>query len=125
MENIDIYIQEKLKVNSKTKINDDITEKYCMVLIDGQNLYNKFKKKFSDCYVDSKRYGDAFIIEPSELEPYYKDHYPIHLETYKIPDRYKDKSLEEFKKDFENNQIKPYEVEDFDLIKYFNKQWKI
>lgn len=120
MENINIYIQEKLKITKDTKINDSITEKYCMVFIEEEKLSDKFREIFSDNYVVSKRYGDAFIMKPYELEPY-KDYYLRYFDTYKIPDRYKDKTLEEFKKDFENNKIKPGEVEDFDIIKYFNK----
>ena len=117
MENINIYLTEKLKINSKSKVinTDDITEKYCIVMVYEKKLFNEFKQYFSDNYIIAPAYGDAFIIEPYELITYYgnKD-----LEIYNIPERYKNKSLEEFKKEFEHNKVKPGELRNFNYEKF-------
>ena len=108
MENINIYLTEKLKINSKSKVinTDDITEKYCIVMVYEKKLFNEFKQYFSDNYIIAPAYGDAFIIEPYELI------------IYNIPERYKNKSLEEFKKEFEHNKVKPGELRNFNYEKF-------
>lgn len=120
MENINTYLTEKLKISSKSKIinQDDIIEKYCLIMIYEKGLFNEFKKYFSDNYIISPAYGDGFVIEPYELINYYdtKD-----IDIYNIPERYKDKTLEEFKEDFENNKVKPSELKTFDYEKYLKE----
>ena len=117
MENINIYLTEKLKISSKSKIinQDDITEKYCLIMIYETGLFNEFKKYFSDNYIISPKYGDAFIIEPYELSNYYNNR---DIDIYSIPERYKDKTLEKFKEDFESNKVKPGELKTFDYEKF-------
>ncbi|MBR6907404.1 hypothetical protein IKN40_02650 [bacterium] len=117
MENINTYLTEKLKISSKSKIinQDDITEKYCLIMIYENGLFKEFKKYFSDSYIIAPAYGDAFIIEPYELINYYDNR---DIDIYNIPERYKDKTLEEFKEDFENNKVKPGELKIFNYKKF-------
>lgn len=117
MEDINYYIQEKLRLSRNTKLIEDfdITKKYCIALIYDIDIFDEFKKYFYDNYLIAPKYGDSFILEPYELTPYYNKN---DIDIFRIPDRYKDKSLEEFKKDFQNNKIKPGELKEFNFEKY-------
>jgi len=116
MEDINYYIQEKLRLsNSKVIKEYNIIEKYCIVIIYDIDAFDIFKKYFKDNYILSPKYGDAYILEADELIPYYNKY---DIDIFRIPNRYKDKSLEEFKKEFKQNKIKPGELKEFNFEKY-------
>lgn len=112
MENINIYIQEKLKIKSNTKINSDIQDKYCIAIAYG-DLYEEFNEYFEDCLVASEYNANCFIVEPYEIESYWN--HPD-LDIFRIPDNYND--LDEVINDYEAGKLDSGELKKFDTEKY-------
>lgn len=113
MENINIYIQEKLKITSKTKIiSKSIQEEYC-IAIAYDDLYDELCEYFEDDLVGSEHNLNCFIIEPYKIKSYW-DSPDLYL--LKIPDYYN--NLDDLIKEYETGKLNCNNLQDFNLKKY-------
>lgn len=79
-------IQEKLKVNSKLKVTDDISD-WCIAIPKGK-LLKIFSEEFRDCKFEMIIGGViliVYVIQIKELKKYIND---PNLFIYKIPDNF-------------------------------------
>lgn len=116
MENINIYIQEKLKINSKSKISTkNIQEEYCIAIAYSE-LYEEFCEYFEDCLVRSEICANCFIVEPYEIQNFWN--HPD-LDIFRIPDNYTD--IDKVAEDYESGKLDSGELEKFDTEKYLKE----
>ena len=93
MKNLSILLQEKLKINSKSKITDDISD-WCIAMPKG-DLFKVFSKEFEDYKYEMIIEGGiltVYIIQSKELEKYIDN---PDLFLYKIPDNFD--NIDDFK----------------------------
>lgn len=93
MKSLSILLQEKLKIDSKSKITDDISD-WCIAMPKG-DLFKFFSKEFKDYKFEMIIEGGIFtvyVMQLNELEKYIDD---PNLYIYKIPDNFDD--IEDFK----------------------------
>lgn len=114
MKNLSNIIQEKLKINSKTKINKDqqFSEEECIVVPFTTKVYDRFIDEFSSREILSDYGPYIFIVRIEYLEEYkrLKTEGPHReIDFIKIPDKYS--SFEEVKKDYENGNLDLDELE--------------
>jgi len=116
MKNLNILLQEKLKINSKSKVinKDDMnfSKEECIVVPFTTTLYNIFIDEFSDCEIMSNSGPNIFVVRIEYLEEYkrLKTEGPRRqIDFMKIPDKYS--SFEEVKKDYENGKLDLDELE--------------
>lgn len=86
-------IQEKLKINSKSNISDDISD-WCIAMPKG-DLFKVFSKEFKDYKYEMIIEGGiltVYVIQSKELEKYIDD---PNLFLYKIPDNFD--NIDDFK----------------------------
>lgn len=79
-------IQEKLKINSKSKVTDDISD-WCIAMPTG-NLFKIFLKEFGDYKFEMIIEGEiltVYVMQIKELKKYIND---PNLFIYKIPDNF-------------------------------------
>ena len=79
-------IQEKLKINSKSKVTNDISD-WCIAMPKGK-LMKIFSEEFKDCKFEMLIEGGiltVYIMQSKELEKYIDD---PNLFIYKIPDNF-------------------------------------
>jgi len=109
------FIQEKLKINSKSNISkNNHLEDYCVCIV-YNDLYQEFDEYFSDSCIHSDVNADAFICNVYDIESYINC---ADLYAYKIPEKYN--SLEEFEEDYQEGLINPDDdLEEFDFRGYF------
>lgn len=115
MKNLSILLQEKLKINSKSKVNnkDDIyfSKEECIV-VPFSKIYDEFSREFPECEITSKFGPDIFVIHINYLDEYKNlktSGMNQEIDFIKIPDEYS--SFEEIKDDYENGKLDLDELE--------------
>lgn len=80
-------IQEKLKINSKSKVTDDISD-WCIAIPKGK-LLKIFSEEFRNCKFEMLFEGgiilNVYVIQSKELKKYIND---PNLFIYKIPNNF-------------------------------------
>lgn len=109
MKLISNFIQEKLKITSKSKINN--IQEYCLVHpSEVSDTFNKFMNDYEDNFVYNDEGGYFFILLKNEAKKYSKNYQII---FYEIPDKYDNiKNLED---DFKNYKITLKDMEKINL----------
>ena len=115
MKNLSILLQEKLKINSKSKVNnkDDMyfSEEECIV-VPFSKFYDEFSREFPECEIMSNSGPNIFVIRIDYLDEYKKlktSGANKEIDFMKIPDEYS--SFEEIKDDYENGKLDLDELE--------------
>ena len=106
MKSLSDIIQEKLKINSKSKIHNDLSD-WC-IATPYNDLFDIFDKEFSDYKFEFRQNDYIFVMQPKQLEKYIDN---PKLFLFKIPDRFK--SMDEFISALRRKDIKVSELEDW------------
>ena len=99
-------IQEKLKINSKSKITNDISD-WC-IAVPYDDLIKEFDKEFKDYKFELTINEYIYIVQPKQLDKYIDN---PKLFLFKIPDRFKD--MDELISALKRKDIKVSELEDW------------
>lgn len=84
MKNLSILLQEKLKINSKSKITNEMDEWY--ITEPYGNLFNTFINKFNKYHFEMGIH-EIFIVQLESIKKYI---YNDDLDIFEIPDKFKD-----------------------------------
>ena len=88
-------IQEKLKINSKSKVTDDISDWCIIVPMSKLSLLKEFEKEFEDYRFNMSINGvihKVYVIQSNQLEKRYIDDPDLFI--YKIPKNFE--SIDDF-----------------------------
>ena len=110
MKNLKQIIQEKLKINSKSKINKDdvyFSKEECIV-VPFSKTYDDFFDEFSDYEIMSDSGPNIFVVRIEYLKEYTKRP-KTEIDFMKIPDKYS--SFGEIKNAYESGEIDLDELE--------------
>ena len=108
MKNLSILLQEKLKINSKSKVNKDFSpEEYCIV-VPFSETYDEFFDDFSEYEIMSDSGPNIFVVRIDDLGEYTKRS-EREIDFMKIPDKYS--SFEELKDEYEDGTLDLDELE--------------